>query len=68
MTLRHTGASPERRQRPMNSDELELLMAAMKEAGGNRTRAAKILGISRSSLYYKLNKYSWELGWRDDSK
>ncbi|MEQ1567897.1 MAG: sigma 54-interacting transcriptional regulator [Myxococcota bacterium] len=41
------GADPER----------EVVERALSEAGGNRTQAARILGIPRSSLLYKLNKY-----------
>jgi two-component system response regulator HydG len=33
------------------------LERALQEASGNRTQAARILGIPRSSLLYKLNKY-----------
>jgi DNA-binding protein Fis len=29
----------------------------LSEANGNRTQAARILGIPRSSLVYRLNKY-----------
>lgn len=34
------------------------IMSALEKAGGNRSKAAKILGISRSNLYNKLKKYS----------
>jgi DNA-binding NtrC family response regulator len=48
-------------ERPATSrlDEAEegLIQKAIKEAGGNKYRAAKILGIPRSSLYSKLKKY-----------
>ena len=30
---------------------------AIERAGGNRTKAAKLLGISRASLYNKLKQY-----------
>jgi len=34
-----------------------LIVQAMKKAGGVKNRAAKILGISTSVLYYKLEKF-----------
>jgi two-component system NtrC family response regulator len=39
--------------------EQELVMAALKESGGNQSQAAKKLGIHESSLRYRLNK--WDL-------
>jgi transcriptional regulator with PAS, ATPase and Fis domain len=30
---------------------------AFQKSGGNKTRAAKLLGISRASLIYRLKKY-----------
>jgi len=37
------------------SDEKAALTDALRQAGGNRTKAAKLLGISRSGLYQKLH-------------
>lgn len=37
--------------------EKQLLLKTLEEAEGNRARAARILGISRTSLYEKLRKY-----------
>ena len=37
--------------------EKQLLLRTLEEAEGNRARAARILGISRTSLYEKLRKY-----------
>lgn len=39
------------------SRERELVAAALVEAGGNRTAAARLLGISRSQLYQKMNQH-----------
>jgi DNA-binding NtrC family response regulator len=62
------GESPASRAAgPMGSmreqiDELERrnLLEALRETGGNRTRAARKLGISRRALIYKLKKYAIE--------
>ncbi|MGB0580677.1 MAG: sigma-54-dependent transcriptional regulator [Limisphaerales bacterium] len=40
--------------------ERELIVNALKECGGNRTLAAKKLGISRRTLHRKLHKYHLE--------
>ncbi len=37
--------------------ERNLLIDAMKQAGGNKSKAAKILKIPRSTLYYKLEQH-----------
>lgn len=37
--------------------EREIILSALKAADGNKTRAARILGISRSRLYEKLKKF-----------
>ncbi|MCL6611281.1 MAG: sigma 54-interacting transcriptional regulator [Peptococcaceae bacterium] len=37
--------------------EKELILRALAEAGGNRTRAAEILGISRTKLYDRITRY-----------
>lgn len=41
----------------IRSTEKEVLEQALKEAQGNKTKAAKLLGISRTMLYQKLNAY-----------
>ena len=37
--------------------EIDAIRHALKISGGNKTKAAKILGISRSMLYIKIKKY-----------
>ena len=37
--------------------EKQLIRQALARTGGNQTRAAKLLSISRDSLRYKLKKY-----------
>ena len=49
----------------MTVDEAEqkLIMATLESAGGNKTRAAEMLGISLKTLHNKLNRFkSAELG------
>ena len=38
--------------------EVKLIRRALAQAGNNRTQAARLLGISRRALLYKLNEYS----------
>ena len=38
--------------------EKKIVLAALKECGGNKSRAAQMLGISRTMLYKKLEKYA----------
>lgn len=47
--------------------EKAFIEKALKKAGGNKTRAAKILGISGRALWYKMKDYgiSFKLGEKD---
>jgi DNA-binding NtrC family response regulator len=38
--------------------EKELILRTLKQTGGNKTRAAEILGISLKTLHNKLHKYN----------
>src|SRR5262249_37345692 len=40
--------------------ERDLIMRALHEAGNNRSRAARLLGITRSQLYTKLQRHNIE--------
>lgn len=42
----------------MDQAEKEAIIVALTKTGGNRSTAAKLLGISRSQLYKKLTKYN----------
>lgn len=41
-----------------NKREKEVIVQALKNAGGNKSKAAEILGIHRTTLYQKLKKHS----------
>ena len=43
---------------PGSDAEKKQLMAAISSTGGNKSNAAKILGISRVALYNRLKKYN----------
>ncbi|WP_084783267.1 sigma-54-dependent Fis family transcriptional regulator [Bacillus dakarensis] len=42
----------------MQLSEKEMIQSALKEANGNKTKASKLLGISRPWLYSKIKKYN----------
>jgi len=42
---------------PLEQADRDAVIAALKEAGGNRVHAAKALGLARSSLYRRLKQY-----------
>lgn len=54
LTSSTTGFNP---KELMDDTEKFLLIQALTQTNGNRTEAAKILGISRSTLYQKIKKY-----------
>jgi transcriptional regulator with PAS, ATPase and Fis domain len=37
--------------------EIDMIRKALRESGGNKTKAAQILGISRKSLFNKIRDY-----------
>jgi len=38
-------------------DEGALILQALKQSGGNKTKAAEMLGMNRSTLWRKMRKY-----------
>lgn len=44
----------------LNTTEKDLIILALKEAKGNKTKASQLLGISRPWLYAKMRKYQIE--------
>lgn len=49
--------SSTRSKQRLDAFERELLVEALEQADGNRTEAARALGIGRATLHDKLNKY-----------
>jgi DNA-binding NtrC family response regulator len=41
---------------PSGGDPTERILAALQQAGGNRTQAARLLGVSRATFYRQLSK------------
>ncbi|KXG75818.1 sigma-54 dependent transcriptional regulator PrdR [Thermotalea metallivorans] len=41
----------------LRASEIDMIRKAMSEAKGNKAKAAQLLNIPRSTLYYKLNQY-----------
>ena len=48
--------------RSLEDIEREAVVAALKDSGGNKSRAAKTLGITRATLHNKLKKYALDEG------
>jgi two-component system response regulator HydG len=41
--------------------ERELIRRALEKTGGNKSRAARLLGISRKKLYERIGRYRLDL-------
>jgi DNA-binding protein Fis len=41
----------------MESLEIDLIKQALNYSGGNKSKAAKLLGLSRDAFLYRLKKY-----------
>src|SRR5690606_27465246 len=44
-----------------NKNEIELILNALEEANGNKSKAAKLLKVDRKTLYNKLKQYDIKL-------
>lgn len=53
--------APQSRQQSAGLSEREALMEALKRTGGNQTKAAKLLGVNRVTVYNRMKKYGVEL-------
>ena len=51
---------PDARTLDISANERDLIVQALKESGGNRTTAARTLGVSRRTLHRKLHVYGLE--------
>jgi two-component system, NtrC family, response regulator AtoC len=58
--LAESGGAPPRSNMTVVQAEKQLIFEALKDANGNRTEAAKRLGISRRTLHRKLHAYHLE--------
>ncbi|MDQ4119299.1 MAG: Fis family transcriptional regulator, partial [Actinomycetota bacterium] len=50
-------STPRSALRPVDQVERDAIVAAIREAGGNRKAAAAALGLARSTLYRKIRQY-----------
>lgn len=60
-----TTSAPQRREETLRERERAEILDAVAAAAGNMTEAARRLGISRSTLYLKLNQYGVPRGRRN---
>ncbi|MCD6594830.1 sigma-54-dependent Fis family transcriptional regulator [bacterium] len=45
----------------LNELEKKMLLSALEKSGGNKSKAAKLLGITRRMIYTKLKKYGFDI-------
>ncbi len=57
LPLKATDSSAKSYKERLYSNEKEMIISALKEANGNKTKASHLLGISRPWLYAKIKKY-----------
>lgn len=48
-----------------SEDEVDRIIAALRRAGGNKAKAARLLGVDRSTLYRKISSYNIDLSTLD---
>ncbi|WP_321404953.1 sigma 54-interacting transcriptional regulator [Maridesulfovibrio sp.] len=58
---RHT-QQPDQVGTTIQPDEKQELINALKKAGGNKSKAAKILGVSRGTIHNRMRKYTVKYG------
>ncbi len=57
--------SDDRTAMSLSDLEREMILKALKRAAGNKSRAAKLLGITRRALYSKMETHGIPISWRD---
>lgn len=57
-TATDTCPCPEQSPTEIEPDEKQALINALKQAGGNKSKAAKKLGVSRGTIHNRMRKYS----------
>jgi DNA-binding NtrC family response regulator len=55
-------SGPDTLQNLKKQAERDAILSALSKAGGNKSKAAKLLGIQRSLLYVKMKAYGIDLG------
>ncbi len=48
-------------------EEVEALRRALQRAGGNKAKAARLMGVSRRTIYRKMHEYGMEVGGEEDA-
>lgn len=57
MSMTHTAAVPKDLSLRNGDEEKERILSALRSSGGNKSKAALLLGVDRKTLYNKLQKY-----------
>ena len=57
MSMTHTAAVPKDLSLRNGDKEKERILSALRSSGGNKSKAALLLGVDRKTLYNKLQKY-----------
>jgi transcriptional regulator of acetoin/glycerol metabolism len=58
LSVRGGESSPGRGDRDAEQPSRELIEASLREAGGNISRAAQSLGLSRQALYRRMERFN----------